>query len=78
MQVSQPAYIAIGIKDNQIESAKTIVKKHIAIEIILNLLFGKSSELYKELYDEGTIYSTSKLRLRIFYNICTCSSYRSI
>ena len=41
MQVSQSLY-CIGIKDNQIK-CKDKVKKHIAVEIILNLLFGKSS-----------------------------------
>ena len=59
MQVSQSLY-CIGIKDNQIK-CKDKVKKHIAVEIILNLLFGKSSELYKKLYDDGTIYSTPSL-----------------
>ncbi len=39
----------------------SMVKKHIAIEIILNILFGSSSELYKELYDEGNIFSSPSL-----------------
>ncbi len=48
MEVSMPIFV-IGIKD-KVES-KDIVKKHVAIEILLNMLIGKSSELYKELYD---------------------------
>lgn len=42
----------IGIKDN-IENYSEIVKRHIAIEILLNLLIGKSSKLYNQLYQEG-------------------------
>jgi len=53
MEVSMPIFV-IGIKDktdNQKCSTDTIVKKHIAIEILLNMLIGKSSKLYKELYE---------------------------
>lgn len=45
----------IGIKDKVQKDTKNsdaIVKKHIAIEILLNMLIGKSSKLYKELYEE--------------------------
>ena len=60
LEVSQPIY-TIGIKDNIIDCKKSNnnekVKKHIAIEILLNMILGKSSELYKQLYDEGLIYS---------------------
>lgn len=53
MNVSMPLF-AIGFKD--IEGAdNNIVKKHIAIEILLNMLLGKSSSLYKQLYDEGVL-----------------------
>lgn len=64
LEVSQPLY-TIGIKDSV--SKKTpdhkneIVKKHIAIEILLNLLIGRSSNLYKELYNEGIIYGQPSL-----------------
>lgn len=53
MEVSMPMFV-IGIKDSINEkecSTDSIVKKHIAIEIILNMLIGKSSKLYKELYE---------------------------
>ena len=55
--VSQPIY-AIGIKDKIIKDgdSKTLVKRHIAIEILLNLLIGKSSSLYKKLYNKGTLH----------------------
>ena len=53
MEVSKPL-VAIGIKDNNLQD-ENIVKKHIAIEILLNLIIGKSSNLYKELYENGII-----------------------
>lgn len=64
LEVSQPLY-TMGIKDkidNVENSNKTdIVKKHIAIEILLNIIMGRSSKLYKELYNEGLIYSGASL-----------------
>lgn len=56
LEVSQPLY-TIGIKD----SGKCDVKKHIAMEILLNLLVGRSSNLYKELYNKGIIYAQPSL-----------------
>ena len=53
MEVNIPL-VAIGIKDDNLED-ENIVKKHIAIEILLNLIIGKSSNLYKELYEDGII-----------------------
>ena len=55
MEVSKPLY-TIGIKDIPPEQ-KEKVKKHISIEILLNMLIGGSSELYKKLYDIGNCYS---------------------
>lgn len=52
MEVSIPTF-AIGIKDNTKNEEK--IKKHLAIQIILDILLGKSSELYKELYENGDI-----------------------
>ena len=57
MEVSMPIFV-IGIKDSSDNKACTngsIVKKHIAIEILLNMLIGKSSKLYKELYEAELI-----------------------
>ena len=63
LEVSQPLY-TIGIKD----SGKCDVKKHIAIEILLNLIIGRSSDLYKELYNDGIIYMQPSLEYE-FSNI---------
>ena len=38
-----------------------MVKKHIAIEILLNTIIGKSSKLYKQLYDEGLLQEEPSL-----------------
>lgn len=63
LEVSQPLY-TIGIKD----TGKCDVKKHIAMEILLNLIIGRSSNLYKELYNTGIIYSQPSLEYE-FTNI---------
>lgn len=63
LEVSQPLY-TIGIKD----TGKCDVKKHIAMEILLNLLMGRSSNAYQELYNEGTIYAQPSLEYE-FTNI---------
>ena len=60
MDVNNPIFV-IAYKDKVLEDKTEQVKKHIAIEIILNILFGKSSELYKELYEKGLIYSKPDL-----------------
>ena len=53
MNVSMPIF-AIGIKDvSKMDSE--IVKKHIAIEILLNMIIGKSSDLYKKMYNQGLL-----------------------
>ncbi|MDR0978474.1 MAG: insulinase family protein [Lachnospiraceae bacterium] len=54
MEVSMPMFI-IGIKDKIDFGNEDIVKKHMAIEILLNILLGKSSKLYKELYEQMLI-----------------------
>ena len=59
MEVSQSLFV-IGIKDVNFEDTKTeeeLIKKHIAIEVLLNMLIGKSSKVYKELYEQGIIMS---------------------
>ena len=59
MDVSQPLF-TIGIKD-EIADIKERVKKHIAIEILLNMIIGRSSDLYKKLYDDGVLFSVPSL-----------------
>ena len=53
MEVSLPLFM-IGFKDS-LPLPKNVVEKHIAIHIILNMLLGKSSELYKKLYNSGDL-----------------------
>ena len=62
LEVSMPLY-AIGIKDIiNPNSVKTeMIKRHIAIEILLNILIGKSSSLYRELYNNGIIFGQPEL-----------------
>ena len=55
MEVSLPIF-AIGYKDIE-GMTEDIVKKHIAIEILLNMIIGKSSDTYKELYESGSLLS---------------------
>ena len=54
MDVNNPLFV-IAYKDTVLEDKIEQVKKHIAIEIILNILLGKSSDLYKQLYEDGLI-----------------------
>ena len=65
MEVSIPVFV-IGIKDKL--EKENIVKKHIAIEILLNLLIGKSSKLYKELYENELLISEPYLEYEIGEN----------
>ena len=57
--VSKPLF-TIGIKCKPAEQSKK-VGTHIAIQIILNILFGESSKLYKELYQEGNMFSAPNI-----------------
>ena len=56
MEVSMPIFV-IGIKDKLPNKEQDMVKKHIAIETLLNMIIGKSSNLYKELYDSELLIS---------------------
>ena len=60
MEVSMPIFV-IGIKDIEKTpeemSEEEKVKKHIAIEILLNIIIGKSSPLYKKMYENGLLMS---------------------
>ena len=59
MNVSKPIFM-VGIKCKVPEKEKQ-VKTHIATEIILNMLIGESSDLYKELYKEGNLLNMPSL-----------------
>ena len=52
MEVSLPLFV-VGYKD--IKPNEDIVKKHIAIQILLGIISGKSSKLYQKLYEEDLI-----------------------
>lgn len=55
ISVATPMFM-MGWKDNDVGYAgRKLLKKSIEMEIILEMMFGKSSELYNELYDEGLI-----------------------
>ncbi|MBQ7124754.1 MAG: insulinase family protein [Clostridia bacterium] len=55
MAVSKPLF-CIGIKDTEIsEDAEERMKKNAAIQLISSIYFGRSSDLYNELYKEGLI-----------------------
>ena len=58
-EVSRPLF-TIGIKDNP-NKQEEIVKKHIAIEILMNLILGRSSDLYRKLYNEGLLSGQPRL-----------------
>lgn len=59
MEVSTPMFM-IGYKDIE-NNKENRIQKHIAIEILLNMIIGKSSDLYQELYENGTILSQPDL-----------------
>ncbi len=54
MDISMPCFI-VGYKDNDLESNK--VKKSIAIDIIGNIILGRSARLFQKLYEKGKILS---------------------
>ena len=60
MDVNNPLFV-IAYKDTVLENKEELVKKHIAIEILLYVLIGKSSKLYQRLYHEGIIISQPDL-----------------
>lgn len=59
MEVSLPMFM-IGYKDIE-NSKENRIQKHIAIEILLNMIIGKSSDLYQELYEKGILLSQPDL-----------------
>lgn len=54
MSVSMPIFM-IGFKDKVVPKEERI-KRHIAIEVLLGIVVGKSSKLFKELYDNQIIF----------------------
>ena len=60
MDVNNSLFV-IGFKDSVLGNKEELVKKHIAIEILLYILIGKSSALYQKLYEEGLIIAQPDL-----------------
>ena len=60
MDVNNPLFV-IGIKDQAIEKKEELVKRHIAIEILLYMLIGKSSKLYQKLYNNNLVIAQPDL-----------------
>ena len=60
MDVNNPLFV-IAFKDKTLENKEELVKKHIAIEILLYMLIGKSSKLYQKLYKDGLVISAPDL-----------------
>lgn len=55
MEVSQPL-LNLGFKDRNVGfSGRELLKKEIAADLLLEIIFGKSSGLYDKLYDDGLI-----------------------
>ena len=52
--VSLPMF-NIGFKDNYLKKGDELLKREIAVELISRLLAGRSSELFKNMYEEGLI-----------------------
>lgn len=79
MDVSQPLFM-IGIKvDSNIE-VKEKVKEHIAIEIILNMLLGKSSKLFDELYEKNLLLDEPSMEFEFskeYAHILICSQSKN-
>ena len=59
IEISTPLLL-IGIKDEPQEKQE-IIKRSIAVEIILRLLIGKSSALFKELYEQDLLQDVPDL-----------------
>lgn len=54
LAVAMPQF-HMGIKDNSTVSGFDLIKRSIALEILLSMLMGRSSVLYNELYNDGLI-----------------------
>ncbi len=58
MAISAPMFM-MGFKDTDVDiDGDALLKKNIEITILLRMLFGKSSAIYKKLYDMSLINST--------------------
>ncbi len=77
LKVSMPLF-AVGVKDtNQPETGKALAKKQAEYEIILELLFGKATDFYTELYENGLINSafSTGFEAHTNFGFCEISGY---
>ncbi len=77
LDISSPMF-CLGFKEKPMYGEKQEIKKSIAIEIILDIIAGETSELFRELYDNGIIngpLSTEAIEGRGF--LCTTFSSES-
>ena len=77
LSVSMPVF-SVGIKDTQQPlSGKALAKKQAEYQIILELLFGKSSKLYTRLYESGLINSAfgASYEAHENFGFCEISGY---
>ena len=65
MDISRPIFV-IGIKDEVKD--KVTAKKALAVEIILEILLGKSSKLYKDLYESQELIAKPELEYEFSNN----------
>ena len=55
MAIAMPMFM-MGFKDNDVNlNGEQLMKKHIEITLLLRMLFGKGSDIYKKLYDMNLI-----------------------
>lgn len=54
LAVAMPQFL-MGIKDNSSVLGFDLIKRQVALEILLSMLIGRSSVLYNELYSDGLI-----------------------
>ncbi len=74
LSVSMPLFM-IGVKDTDVGyTGYELLKKSLEIKIILRMLFGKSSNFFKTLYDEGLINN----RFSFDYSMHTDYGFSSI
>lgn len=57
LEVAMPMF-AVGIKDNNCASGEALARKQAEYDILLDIMFGKSSKFYTALYEEGLIDSS--------------------
>ncbi len=60
MEISMPIFV-IGYKDKTVKNKQEAVRRHIAIEILLNMIIGESSDLYSQLYENGELLNIPDL-----------------